>query len=293
MSICDNIQYIGNTLEDNLNDRGVDCTFGRGTGEQNIYDMAELITKQNIRGIGDTNIQIIPNRPFVESGETIDVTVRLLDGVGNPLSNQIITISDGTNSYNGITNNDGIYTLFNQTITTDTTYTVSYGTETKTCKITLLTNTLLGSTYYNMDNLTTIRANNPYSQSTLSLSDDWKITDEQSLKMVVGSTAQYFGIRTGGSYLGITDDIKGKTVRFSAYINSPKQSYLSIYRYINNNWVSTNSRVSVNSGLQYAEITFTLESNADYYWFRIDTYNNSWSNGDIIYTDCWKLEIIE
>ena len=135
MGICENIQYIGNTLEDNLNDRGVDCTFGIGTNEQNISDMAELITKQNLMGIGDANIQIIPNRPYVTSGETIDVTVRLLDGVGNPLSNKIIRISDGTNSYNGITDKDGIYTLFNQTITTDTTYTVSYGTETKTCTI--------------------------------------------------------------------------------------------------------------------------------------------------------------
>ena len=135
MSICDKIQHIGNTLEDNLNDRGVDCTFGIGTGEQNIYEMAELITKQNLMGIGDANIQIIPNRPYVTSGETIDVTVRLIDGVGNPLTNKIITISDGTNSYNGITDKDGIYTLFNQTITTTTTYTVTYGTETKTAKV--------------------------------------------------------------------------------------------------------------------------------------------------------------
>lgn len=130
MSICENIQYIGNTLETNLNDRGVDCTFGIGTNEQNISDMVELITKQNLMGIGDANIQIIPNRPYVTSGETIDVTVRLLDGVGNPLPNKIIRVSDGTNSYNGITDKDGIYTLFNQTITTDTTYTVTYGTET-------------------------------------------------------------------------------------------------------------------------------------------------------------------
>ncbi len=130
MSICDNIQNIGNTLENNLNNRGINCTFGIGTGEQTIYDMVKLVNEQNLMGIGDTNIQIIPNRPYVTSGETIDITVRLLDGVGNPLSNKIITISDGTNSYNGTTDSDGIYTLFNQTITTTTTYTVTYGTET-------------------------------------------------------------------------------------------------------------------------------------------------------------------
>ena len=47
MTICDKIQNIGNTLESNLNDRGVSCTFGTGTGEQTIYDMAKLITEQN------------------------------------------------------------------------------------------------------------------------------------------------------------------------------------------------------------------------------------------------------
>lgn len=153
MSICDNIQYIGNTLEDNLNNRGVDCTFGIGTNEQNISDMAELITKQNLMGIGDANIQIIPNRHYVTSGETIDVTVRLLNGVGNPLPNKIIRISDGTNSYNGTTDNDGIYTLFNQTITTTTTYTVTYGTETKTAKVQLCEFVDYGVTNNNNSNI--------------------------------------------------------------------------------------------------------------------------------------------
>lgn len=153
MGICDNIQYIGNTLETNLNNLDVDCTFGIGTGEQNIYNMVKLINEQNIRGIGDTNIQIIPNRPYVTSGETIDVTVRLLDGVGNPLSNKNITISDGTNSYNGITDKDGIYTLFNQTITTTTTYTVTYGTETKTAKVQLCEFVDYGVTNNNNSNI--------------------------------------------------------------------------------------------------------------------------------------------
>lgn len=57
MSICDKIRNIDNLLEDNLNNRGVDSTFGMGTGEQTIYDMSELISKQNLMGIGDANIQ--------------------------------------------------------------------------------------------------------------------------------------------------------------------------------------------------------------------------------------------
>lgn len=129
MPICNDLWTIGKTFETNLNNRGVNCTFGKNTGEQSIYDMAKLINEQNLMGIGDTNIQIIPNRPYATNEETIDITIRLLDGIGNPLSNKTIIINDGTNSYNGMTDNNGIYTLFNQTITTDTTYTVSYGTE--------------------------------------------------------------------------------------------------------------------------------------------------------------------
>lgn len=150
-----------------------------------------------------------------------------------------------------------------------------------------------GKVYYLMNDLTRIRANNPFSQSTLSLSSDWKITGEQSLKIVVGSSAQYFGIRTGANYLDIPDDIKGKTVRFSAYVNSPKRSHIRIFRHINNSWVSTNSTVIVPSGEQYAELTFTLESNADEFWFRLESDNNSWSSGDIIYTDSWTLEVLD
>ena len=39
MTICDKIQTIGTTLQDNLNDRGVSCTFGGGTGESTVLDM--------------------------------------------------------------------------------------------------------------------------------------------------------------------------------------------------------------------------------------------------------------
>ena len=173
------------------------------------------------------------------------------------------------------------------------TYTTSYESVTATCIVYDIADSPLGEAYYLMDDLTTIRANNPYSQVTLSSYSDWKITGEQSLKIVVGASAQYLGIRTGGSYLDITDDIKGKTVRFSAYINSPKQSYLGVYRFINNSWVSTGSRIAVPSGAQYAELTFTLESNADYFWFRLEPNNFSWSSGDIIYTDSWTLEVLD
>lgn len=212
MSICEKIQHIGNTLEDNLNNRGVDCTFGIGTGEQNIYEMAELITKQNLMGIGDANIQIIPNRPYVTSGETIDVTVRLIDGVGNPLINKIITISDGTNSYNGITDKDGIYTLFNQTITTTTTYTVTYGTETASCLV----------EYCTFTDYAVINNNNT----------DWVMYNSQNITKTVGDS--YTSV-TGSNYrygtpittpctiqLEVSKQLgTGNLLTFWTYISSP------------------------------------------------------------------------
>lgn len=212
MSICDKIQNIGDTLEDNLNDRGVSCTFGTGTGEQTIYDMAELITKQNLMGIGDANIQIIPNRSYVTSGETIDVTVRLLNGVGNPLINKIITISDGTNTYNGTTDTNGLFTLFNQTITTTTTYTVTYGTETATTNVYLCQFVDYGTTsnYTNWD----------------IVSSDMQMTRQDTYTELKRTTnASSFGYIIKD--LGVTDGI---TIEFDlkqATIPSANEQYLS------------------------------------------------------------------
>lgn len=194
---------------------------------------------------------------------------------------------------NRVTDENGEFALHDVSVTDDTAFTATYGTVSDTCIVYDISDSLFGKLYYLMNDLTTIRANNPFSKSTLSLSSDWKITDEQSLKIVVGSSGQYFGIRTGANYFNITDDIKGKTVRFSAYVNSPKPSNLVIYRYVNNSWVYTNSQIVVPSGEQYAELTFTLESDATEFWFKLETYQSGWNEGDIIYTDCWNLEVLD
>ena len=135
MSICDKIQNIGDTLETNLNARGVSCTFGAGTGESTILDMAEMITNSNLKGSADTMISIVARRPYLLGGEKTDLIVTLKNGLGAPLANKSVTVSDGTSSYNGITNIAGFFVLYDLTISADTTFTATYSSVSDTCKV--------------------------------------------------------------------------------------------------------------------------------------------------------------
>ena len=130
MSICRKVRKIGEALENNLNERGVICTFGKGDGEQTIYDMAQLITSSNLKGSADNFIHISASRPYLLDGETTDITVTLHNGVGIPLANKTIEISDGTSVYNGITNNQGLFELFDVSLSATKTFTATYNTNT-------------------------------------------------------------------------------------------------------------------------------------------------------------------
>ena len=136
MSICDKINTAGETLEANLTARGISCDFGKNSdGKDTIQDMAEMITASNLRGIGDAIIHISASRPYLLSGEKTDLIVTLHNGVGAPLANKSVTVSDGTSLYSGITNNNGLFTLYDVEVSEDTTFTATYGTETATCRV--------------------------------------------------------------------------------------------------------------------------------------------------------------
>lgn len=135
MTICDKIQTVGETLESNLNARGVSCTFGTGTGEKNILQMTNLITSSNLKGSADSIISISASRPYLLSGEKTDLIVKLTNGLGEPKANASVTVSDGTSVYSGITNNQGIFTLLDIDVTDDTTFTATYGTVSATCLV--------------------------------------------------------------------------------------------------------------------------------------------------------------
>ena len=136
MTNCDKIQTIGTALQDNLNDRGVACIFGNTSGKQTLLDMANLINSNNLLGLGDSVITIAASRPYLLSGEKTDLIVTLKNGVGTPLANKSITISDGTSSYSGITNSNGIFTLYDIGVSADTTFTATYdSTITNSCLV--------------------------------------------------------------------------------------------------------------------------------------------------------------
>lgn len=126
MTICDKINTVGTTLQENLNDRGVDCTYGVGTGKSTLLDMANLINENNLLGIGDNVISITASRPYLLEDETTDLIISLKNGIGQPLQNKTVTISDGTNTITGTTNIDGEFIIYDKTVSEDTTFTATY-----------------------------------------------------------------------------------------------------------------------------------------------------------------------
>ena len=131
MAICEKINTAGSNLQSKLNARGVTCIYGKNSdGKQTINDMADMITASNLKGSADSLISITANRPYLLSGETTDLTVRLVNGLGQPLANKSVSISDGSSLYSGIT-----FTLFDVSVTEDTTFTATYSNATGSCLV--------------------------------------------------------------------------------------------------------------------------------------------------------------
>lgn len=127
MAICDKINTAGQTLQSNLNARGVSCTYGKNSeNKQTLKDMADLITASNLKGSNDALISISASRPYLLSGEKTDLIVKLVNGLGQPLANKSVSVSDGTSLYSGITNSLGLFTLYDVTVSADTTFTATY-----------------------------------------------------------------------------------------------------------------------------------------------------------------------
>lgn len=118
MTICNKIQTLGETMETNLNARGVSCTFGTGTGESTVLEMVEMVNGTNFKGSSDVNLKIGANRPYLLTGETTDVVVKLEDGLCEPLKNKNVTIEQSLFRDNGTsTSHNDIWTLSNATLT--------------------------------------------------------------------------------------------------------------------------------------------------------------------------------
>lgn len=151
MTICNKIQTVGETMETNLNARGVSCTFGTGTGESTVLDMVEMVNGTNFKGSSDVNLKISANRPYLLTGETTDVVVKLENGLCEPLKNKNVILKI-YETINGVTDEKGEFALYDVSVTDDTTFTATYGTETATTNIYLCQFVDYGTTSKHNDN---------------------------------------------------------------------------------------------------------------------------------------------
>ena len=103
MTICNKIQTLGETMETNLNARGVSCTFGTGTGESTVLEMVEMVNGTNFKGSSDVNLKIGANRPYLLENETTDVVVKLENGLCEPLKNKNVIVGESIFIDNGTT----------------------------------------------------------------------------------------------------------------------------------------------------------------------------------------------
>ena len=105
MTICNKIQTLGETMETNLNARGVSCAFGTGTGESTVLDMVEMVNGTNFKGSSDVNLKIGANRPYLLENETTDVVVKLENGLCEPLKNKNVIVGKSVFRDGGTTSN--------------------------------------------------------------------------------------------------------------------------------------------------------------------------------------------
>ena len=83
----------------------------------------------------EQHISISATNPYLLEGEVTDLVVSLVDEFGLPLANKSVTVSDGSSSYNGITNNNGLFILDDVEVSADTTFTATYSNVSASCKV--------------------------------------------------------------------------------------------------------------------------------------------------------------
>ena len=84
----------------------------------------------------EPHISLTATNPYMLSGETTDLVVSLVNEFGSPVRGKTVTVTGSDGSlYNGITNSQGIYTLYNVEVSSDTTFTATYGTVTASCTV--------------------------------------------------------------------------------------------------------------------------------------------------------------
>jgi len=103
-----------------------------------IYQSSSIIggVETPIFSFNNDSLTIEASNPYMVSGEDTDLTVTLMNGLGEPLTNKTVTVTGtDSSSYSGITNNQGISTLTDVTVSSNTTFTATYQTVTNVCNV--------------------------------------------------------------------------------------------------------------------------------------------------------------
>ena len=159
-------------------------------------------------------ISISASRRYLLSGEKTDLIVKLTNGLGTPLANKSVTVSDGTSSYNGITNSTGVFALEEMG---SGTYTASYGNVSNTCEVhdavfidwgtadsysTAWTNTSSRVTVTRSDTETTLKqTSGATSTGFYELSNKITSTSTVECDVYVSGTGQQMSVRHDGTVL--------------------------------------------------------------------------------------------
>ena len=89
-----------------------------------------------IFSFNNDNLTIVASNPYMMTGETTDLTITLKNGLGEPLPNKTVTVTGtDSSSYSGITNSNGVFALYNISVSADTTFTATYSNVSATVKV--------------------------------------------------------------------------------------------------------------------------------------------------------------
>ena len=118
----DNVYVKKTDVVDNLSSTSTTNPLSANQGKE-LKQLIDTIQET----IDSSSIHITANPPYLVSGGKTDLLVTLYDGLGSPLPNKSVSVSDGLSSYSGITNNNGTFLLEDMS---NGSYIATYGTET-------------------------------------------------------------------------------------------------------------------------------------------------------------------
>ena len=127
-----------------------------------------------------------------------------------------------------------------------------------------------------------------WNSNILEISTYYQTNGDKGLKITVNGNASFIGPQ-----LTDTANIIDKTVKFSFDVCTEVDCSIKIMQHNGTTYTDTKSAgISGSSFSTHAEVTTEILSDTSMIWIRLDETNDSWNEGDIIYTDNWCLEEI-